>query len=113
MLQLFGKVGCKRKDFEAARFDRPMRDQIHFLSDAPFDAWVLIFGSSRKCLSEDSYRDFYPESSRLKKRAIAKIEKSLNPGVKRFTRHLQETFVIVVNYVYISIWPVLFLFFYF
>ena len=91
MMQLLGKLGCKRKDFEAARFDRPRRDEIYFLPDAQFDAWGLIFGSSRKCFMEDSYRDFYPESSRLEKRAIAKIEKSLNPGVKRFTRYLLET----------------------
>ena len=81
MLQLLGKVGCKKKDFEAARFDRPRRDEIHFLPDAQLDAWGLIFGSSRKCFSEDSYREFYPESRRLEKRAIAKIKKSLNSGV--------------------------------
>ena len=91
MLQLLGKVGCERKEFERARFDRPRRVEIHFLPDANFDSWGLISGSSRKCFMEDSYRDFYPESSRLEKRAIAKIEKSLNPGVKRFTRYLQET----------------------
>ena len=91
MLQLLEKVGCERKEFERARFDRPKRVEIHFLPDANFDAWGLIFGSSRKCFAEDSYRDFYPESSRLEKRAIARIEKSLNAGVKRFTRYLLET----------------------
>ena len=93
MLQLLGKVGCESKEFERARFDRPRRVEIHFLPDANFDAWGLIFGSLRKCFAEESYREFYPESSRLEKMAMARIEKSLNPGVQKFTRYLQETFL--------------------
>ena len=91
ILQLLGRVGCERKEFERARFDRPRRVDIHFLPNASFDAWGLIFGSSRKCFNEHCYRDFYPESERLEKKAIAKIEKTLNLGCQRFTRHLNET----------------------
>ena len=91
MLQLLGRVGCERRELERAQFDRPRRVEIHFLPDASFDAWGLIFGSSRKCFNEHCYRDFYPESERLEKKAIAKIEKTLNLGCQRFTRHLNET----------------------
>ena len=91
VLQLMGRVGCERGEFEKARFDRPRRVEVHFLADASFDAWGLIFGYSRKCFDADSYRDFYPESERLEKKAIAKIEKCLNPGCQRFTRYLNES----------------------